>query len=312
MLILSICLPTYNRANQLDRQLGWVAQEIVGFEHECEIIVSDNCSTDHTQNIVEKWRSYFSSVTFQANRNAENIGWIKNFSYCLHTAIAPHTWIVGDDDLIRSGTLAKIIQTLKEKPDLPLLYLNYSGRNIKTGAIIGAHWFDPTLANSRLSGKEIFQHCIAENFGSVIFITAIVFHTQLAQTAIQKWPSSLDSWAGVATWTGYCAAQGNILVTAENYIECIIGNSHWQKESRIHFKTRYHDTPEVYLHLREMGYSPSFCKQMLLTILKEDFTSIRFIRSFIGSLLVKPLWAIQVVSYFIASLFSTSATINIL
>ena len=35
----------------------------------------------------------------------------------------------GDDDLIFEGTLAYVLKTLKEKSDLSLLYLNFSGRD---------------------------------------------------------------------------------------------------------------------------------------------------------------------------------------
>ncbi len=47
--LLTIAIPTYNRAELLDKQLAWLAQAIQGFESDCEIFVSDNCSTDHTQ-----------------------------------------------------------------------------------------------------------------------------------------------------------------------------------------------------------------------------------------------------------------------
>ena len=40
--LLTIAVPTYNRAELLDKQLAWLAQAIQGFESECEIIISDN------------------------------------------------------------------------------------------------------------------------------------------------------------------------------------------------------------------------------------------------------------------------------
>jgi hypothetical protein len=41
--LLTIAIPTYNRADLLDKQLTWLSQGIKGFESECEILVSDNC-----------------------------------------------------------------------------------------------------------------------------------------------------------------------------------------------------------------------------------------------------------------------------
>lgn len=54
--LLTICIPTYNRSQLLDKQLNWLAQEIVGIESNYEIIISDNCSTDRTQDIIPKWQ----------------------------------------------------------------------------------------------------------------------------------------------------------------------------------------------------------------------------------------------------------------
>lgn len=81
--LLSICVPTFNRAEELNKQLAWLAREIKGFENECEIIVSDNCSTDNTQEVIQKWQQFFEpTIQFTANKNSENIGWMKNFAYC--------------------------------------------------------------------------------------------------------------------------------------------------------------------------------------------------------------------------------------
>jgi abequosyltransferase len=291
---LAICIPTYNRADELDRQLGWLAREIQGVEQDCEVIVSDNASIDQTQAIIEKWRPAFAKTQLKVNLNSTNIGWIRNFNCCFQASECPHTWIIGDDDVIYDGTLHFVIRQLKEKPELALLYLNFLGRNVQTNQIQGEHWFDPALAESPLKGADLFQHCLEKDLGAVIFISAIVFRTALAQTAIRRWPNSLDNWSGVAVWAGFCAMQGEVKITQQNFLECIIGVSHWQKESRIHFKKRYADIPAVYHMLYEMGYPHHSCKQLTLQILREDFTSIAFLRSFVGSLLVKPVWTLKI------------------
>ena len=88
--LLTIGIPTFNRAQLLDRQLAWLAQAVKGFESECEIIVSDNCSSDDTPEVVKKWESHFSNTALKLNRNSENVGAIRNIAYC----ITPARWIV--------------------------------------------------------------------------------------------------------------------------------------------------------------------------------------------------------------------------
>ena len=56
MPLLSICIPTYNRAEILDKSLESITkQDIFQKTDEVEIIVSDNCSQDNTHNIVHKY-----------------------------------------------------------------------------------------------------------------------------------------------------------------------------------------------------------------------------------------------------------------
>ena len=59
--LLTIAVPTYNRAELLNKQLAWLAKSIKGYESECEIIISDNCSEDNTQEIVKKMAVIFTS-----------------------------------------------------------------------------------------------------------------------------------------------------------------------------------------------------------------------------------------------------------
>lgn len=301
--LLSVCIPTFNRAEQLNNQLAWLAKEVKGFEDECEVIFSDNCSTDNTQEIINEWQPFFDGTTFKSNKNSENIGWMRNFVYCLNASISRYTWIIGDDDLIFEGTLAYVLKTLKEKPDLSLLYLNFSGRHRETGQVMGEHWFDTNLEKDISDGKTIFQHCIEKNIGAVIFITATVFRTDLAQIALRKWPTSIDNWAGLAYWTGFCASQGSVLVTKDNYIECAMGVSYWQKDPKAWFKIRHQDIPEVYVKIQGIGYPNIFCKRMILNILKEDLifkNAMANIKYYLWCFKTSPLWFMSVVIHFLA------------
>ena len=51
--LLSICIPTWNRKERLKRLLERIASEAKGLEHEVEVCVSDNGSTDGTRDFLE-------------------------------------------------------------------------------------------------------------------------------------------------------------------------------------------------------------------------------------------------------------------
>lgn len=84
--LLTIAIPTYNRAELLDKQLAWLDHAIKGFEYECEILVSDNCSTDNTQEVIKKWQQNLHNFNFQINKHPENLGVMRNIMYCLNSA----------------------------------------------------------------------------------------------------------------------------------------------------------------------------------------------------------------------------------
>lgn len=111
--LLTIAIPTYNRAELLDRQLAWIAQAIQGFESECEIYVSDNCSTDNTQEIIKKWQTKLNHITFNANKNPENLGVMPNIINCLKSAKTKYVWAIGDDDQLKMKQYRIFLKKLK-------------------------------------------------------------------------------------------------------------------------------------------------------------------------------------------------------
>ncbi|MBD2167181.1 glycosyltransferase family 2 protein [Calothrix membranacea FACHB-236] len=299
--LLTIAIPTYNRAELLDKQLAWLAQAIKGFESDCEILVSDNCSTDKTPEIIQKWQSILSNITFRANRHAENLGVMKNILYCLNAATTKYVWTIGDDDPIQNRAIAYVINKIKHHEDLSLLFLNFSGRNKITGepvhppTIVGNRWFDADSEDGRGDGKAIFEHCFAKSVGAVIFLTATIYRTDLVKTALQNWPNAASNWICLAYLAGYCAANGSVIVTKETFLECIVGVSYWQKEPMSALLMQYKHIPEVILKLEESGYSKQFCKRMLLQNGKEAN-----LRVFFGALRRWPVSAMKTVVPFIA------------
>ncbi|MCR5260867.1 MAG: glycosyltransferase [Candidatus Gastranaerophilales bacterium] len=80
--LLSICIPTYNRAEVLKNTLKTLTSQKFYQETKCvEIVVSDNCSSDDTQKICLKYAEEYPDRFFY-HRNSENIR-DKNFEKSL-------------------------------------------------------------------------------------------------------------------------------------------------------------------------------------------------------------------------------------
>jgi glycosyltransferase involved in cell wall biosynthesis len=122
--LLTIAIPTYNRAAYLDTCLSHISQQLCGYESLVEIIVSDNCSSDNT---IEVAQSFFNgSIDFRYIRNDENIGPDRNFVQCFTLAKGKYVLLLGDDDILLDGALAKIIAIL-QKGEYGVVYLNSYG-----------------------------------------------------------------------------------------------------------------------------------------------------------------------------------------
>ncbi len=299
--LLTIAIPTFNRAKLLDKQLAWLAEAIKGFEADCEILVSDNCSTDNTQDVVKKWQSTLSHITFNYNKNPENIGVLKNITYCLNAATTEYVWTIGDDDPIQKRAVTYVLTKIKEHQNLSLLFLNYSGRNQVTGepvhppTIVGNRWFDADSEDGCGDGKAIFEHCYDKSVGAVIFLTAIVYRTDLVQRGLQIWKDAVNNWIFLAYLAGYCAAHGSVIVTKDIYMECIVGVSYWQKEPKSALLMQYKHIPEVLVKLEENGYSQQFCRRMIVKNLREVN-----LRVLLGALKRWPLFTMKIVIPFLA------------
>lgn len=124
--MLTIAIPTYNRAKYLDQCMERIAEEIDSLNEEqrrlVQVCVADNGSTDDTPMVVSRHLEKFGQK-FEAVRNSENMGMDFNFTRCYDLAKTPYVWLVGDDDLILPGGLKKVLDVLTEN-EIDLLYVN--------------------------------------------------------------------------------------------------------------------------------------------------------------------------------------------
>ena len=263
--LLTIAIPTFNRAELLDRQLAWVASAIQGFESECEILVSDNCSTDNTPQVIEKWQAVFGNTQFICKRNQENIGAVKNIASCIQNATSKYVWTISDDDKIFDNAIAYLVNVLQKSSDLALVILNFSKSDAKTGKVFETRCFDVEADEITSDGIALFEKRLEESIGGVGLTTALVYRTKLAQCAISKWEPGLKNLAVQIYWTAFCATQGTVHLTKDNYLECVAGTHYFMENPKLLVTLEYADIPEVLAKLPEVGFSRSFSRKMVLS-----------------------------------------------
>ena len=65
--LLSICIPTYNRAEYLDKSLYSIISQKDFSSNDVELVISDNASTDNTEEIVRKYQKLYSNILYFKN-----------------------------------------------------------------------------------------------------------------------------------------------------------------------------------------------------------------------------------------------------
>lgn len=125
--LLSICIPTYNRVELLSRTLLNILDEIsvmsVDKKRSLEICISDNGSTDATQQMLEDFKKKC-PIDVLINRNDNNLGLDKNILKVVERSEAEFVWLLSDDDGIENGGINYIYDFLTTNKDIDILILS--------------------------------------------------------------------------------------------------------------------------------------------------------------------------------------------
>ena len=105
--LLSICVPTYNRAASLARVIDHVYGLDLDFSF--EVLVVDNCSDDGTQDVI---KLHEHRENFRHYRQNKNIGSGPNGIASLRLAKGEYCMILCDDDDTVAGSLFPSVDTL--------------------------------------------------------------------------------------------------------------------------------------------------------------------------------------------------------
>lgn len=123
--LLTIAIPTYNRAETLRLLLITLLDELDGLRDYVDVIVSDNASSDRTSDVTNDFSVAWPAAVIVHHES--NLGAEENFCQCVERVRTPYFWLLGDDDLPKKGAVRKIVDLLSiESPDLVYLSSKWS------------------------------------------------------------------------------------------------------------------------------------------------------------------------------------------
>lgn len=174
---LSLCIPTYNRAACFQQALESGFREVAGLAPgQVELLVCDNASTDGTGELLA--RAQAEHPDLKVFRNAENLGFDRNYLRCVEEATGEFVWVLGDDDVWLPGAVARILRELEAGADACLCLSEAC--DLDLNPLITLPWYldaHPPLRwrlESRTDLISYFDSC-ARNAGVFAFISVAVF-----------------------------------------------------------------------------------------------------------------------------------------
>jgi len=137
--LLSICIPTFNRAEILRKTLEHLHQVC---DADVEVVVTDNASPDHTQQVIEEFRPKFRF--YRTLRHSQNLGVAKNGSSALSLATGKYIYALSDDDAIYYDSLKSAIRLMEAEPEIVGVYGSYQEWDRNTDRILKTKRFVET------------------------------------------------------------------------------------------------------------------------------------------------------------------------
>jgi abequosyltransferase len=228
---LSICIPTYNRAQMLREALWSFLPQL---NNEVQIVISDNASTDQTPDVVSEFcKSFANTIYYRCDRN---MGADLNYLKVVDLAQADFCWLFGSDDTPSPNAINYVLESITSGIDILLFNrIDCDRALIEIGSkswLKSPRNFISFTFMQQKTVKEYFQS--ARSIGSIFsYLSVIVFRRA-------KWASTTYD----TRFTGTAYSHASILLTmlrdgasfrydSRPIVNCRLGNDSFASDGKI-------------------------------------------------------------------------------
>jgi glycosyltransferase involved in cell wall biosynthesis len=165
---LSICIPTYNRCRYLNNALTHLFDE-QRFPFESEVVVSDNASTDETQDVVESLAQSHRQLRYI--RQTQNVGGLANIVAAERQARGEYTLYLADDDVLFPKEVGGVIEYLDRHPNVGVCFCAADMWDDVEKVVVGQHYDSgPEIVFSRDTAVSLCNFIVERHIFPEVFV----------------------------------------------------------------------------------------------------------------------------------------------
>jgi abequosyltransferase len=167
---LSICIATYNRGAFIGETLDSILSQI---SPDVELVVVDGASPDNTPEVMARYLLRHPEIRYF--REQENSGIDRDYDKAICYARGEYCWLMTDDDLLRAGSVSRVIDSLDANPDL--VVVNAEVKSADFATVLDASFLK--APSDREYGEEDSERFFSEVASYLSFIGGVVIKRQL-------------------------------------------------------------------------------------------------------------------------------------
>ncbi|MDI5899191.1 glycosyltransferase family 2 protein [Flavobacterium yafengii] len=220
--LLSIFIPTFNRAHLIGETLDSFIIQVA--KYGIPIVISDNCSTDDTYNVIAKYREKYPFIKY--HKNAKNLGFDGNVAKMGELVNSKYCWLFGDDDLINEGAIDKVLKRIDDDYDLIIANASLSSLDLSVQFSYRHLLIDE---DRKYNGNEI-DKAFTDLISYTSFIGGLIVKKKLWDSIdYSKYMNT--GFIHVGTAFEYLDNSSNVYLISDPLTNIRLGNSGWSTNS---------------------------------------------------------------------------------
>lgn len=162
--MISVAMTTYNGEHYVEEQLSSIIHQSRQVN---EIIICDDCSKDHTTEIIRSFQNQYKDINIKLYINEKNVGYRDNFKKAISLCSGDYIFLSDQDDIWKKEKVEEMIKMIQAHPNIEVLASSFSYID-EHGAFLDGAEKNTTLYQGSIKEEELkpikFEEFLIHNY----------------------------------------------------------------------------------------------------------------------------------------------------